>query len=73
MFHLAPNASKIALFALIDVIEAAGGDFIDIQVMTPHMKALGAVVVTRKRFLERLARARAKGMTPFGPYRTDPA
>lgn len=66
MFHLVPNASKVALFALVDLIAAAGGDFIDIQCMTPHMKALGAIVLPRRRFLERLARTRAKGLQPFG-------
>jgi len=66
MFHLVPNASKIALFGLVAVIAKAGGDFIDIQVITPHLAALGAVVLTRKRFLQRHAAARAKGMKPFG-------
>lgn len=66
MFHLAPNASKIALLSLVALVAEAGGDFIDIQVLTPHLEALGAVVLSRKRFLERHARARAKGMKPFG-------
>lgn len=67
MFHLAPNASKIALLYLVDHLAEAGCDWIDIQVMTPHMKALGAIVLTRKQFLERLARTRAMGLRPFRP------
>ncbi|MDI1429462.1 leucyl/phenylalanyl-tRNA--protein transferase [Polyangium sorediatum] len=66
MFHLTPNASKIALLYLVDHLREAGCDWIDIQVMTPHMKALGAIVLTRKQFLDRLARTRAQGLRPFG-------
>jgi leucyl/phenylalanyl-tRNA---protein transferase len=66
MFHLAPNASKIALFRLVGILQSAGSDWMDIQVMTPHMKALGAIEITRKRFLERLARTRGRGLRPFG-------
>ncbi len=66
MFHLAPNASKIALLHLVDHLQKAGCDWLDIQVMTPHMKALGAVVLTRRAFLDRLARTRALGLQPFG-------
>jgi leucyl/phenylalanyl-tRNA--protein transferase len=65
MFHLAPNASKIALFHLIETLKKGGVDWMDIQVMTPHMQALGAVVISRKRFLERLSRTRARGLRPF--------
>jgi leucyl/phenylalanyl-tRNA---protein transferase len=65
MFHAAPNASKIALLHLVDHLRKASLDWMDIQVMTPHMQALGAVVISRKRFLERLARTRARGLSPF--------
>ncbi|MDI3284345.1 leucyl/phenylalanyl-tRNA--protein transferase [Polyangium sp. 15x6] len=67
MFHLTPNASKVALLYLVDHLGKAGCDWIDIQVMTPHMKALGAIVLTRKQFLERLARTRTMGLRPFKP------
>ena len=66
MYHLTPNASKIALLFLVEHMQEAGCDWIDIQVMTPHMKALGAIVISRKSFLERLARTRAMGLKPFG-------
>jgi len=65
MFHLAPNASKIALFRLVEVLSAGGLDWMDIQVMTPHMQALGAIIIPRKRFLERLSKTRARGLRPF--------
>ena len=65
MFHLAPNASKIALLHLVSHLRAASLDWLDIQVMTPHMQALGAIVIPRKRFLDRLFRTRARGLRPF--------
>jgi leucyl/phenylalanyl-tRNA--protein transferase len=65
MFHTAPNASKIALLHLVDQLRGASLDWMDIQVMTPHMQALGAIMIPRKRFLERLAKTRARGLRPF--------
>lgn len=65
MFHFAPNASKIALFHLIALLEKAGLDWMDIQVMTPHMKALGAVNLPRRRFLDKLAKTQARQLKPF--------
>ena len=65
MFHLVPNASKIALFHLISVLEKAGLEWMDIQVMTPHMKALGAINIPRRRFLDKLAKAQARQLRPF--------
>jgi leucyl/phenylalanyl-tRNA---protein transferase len=65
MFHLEPNASKIALFHLMSVLEKGGLDWMDIQVMTPHMKALGAINITRRKFLDKLARTQAKQLKPF--------
>lgn len=65
MFHLEPNASKIALFHLISVLEKGGLDWMDIQVMTPHMKALGAINIPRRKFLDKLVRTQEKHLKPF--------
>jgi leucyl/phenylalanyl-tRNA--protein transferase len=65
MFHLRPNASKLALLFLIDHLQARGAAFLDCQVMTPHMEALGAREITRGRFLDLLAHAQAGGLTLF--------
>lgn len=54
MFHLAPNASKLALLFLIDHLRTRGSTWLDIEVMTPHMKALGAKEIPRAEFLEKL-------------------
>ncbi|MCA1631978.1 MAG: leucyl/phenylalanyl-tRNA--protein transferase [Acidobacteria bacterium] len=65
MFFLRPNASKLALLHLFSHLNARGLDWIDIQVMTPHMKALGAKVVSREVFLGKLENALARGLELF--------
>jgi leucyl/phenylalanyl-tRNA---protein transferase len=66
MFFLRPNASKLALLHLVEHLAARGLDWIDIQVMTPHMKALGAKLMSRDAFLEKLAEARSRNLNLFG-------
>ncbi|HVF45358.1 MAG TPA: leucyl/phenylalanyl-tRNA--protein transferase [Pyrinomonadaceae bacterium] len=65
MFHLRPNASKLALLHLIEHLGARGLSWLDIQVMTPHMEALGARLVPREEFLTMLARERRRGLKLF--------
>ena len=54
MFYKEPNASKLALLFLIDHLSTRGSTWLDCQVMTPHMKALGAKEIDRAVFLDRL-------------------
>lgn len=65
MFHMKPNASKLALLFLIDHLRERGLDWIDIQTMTPHMQMLGAIEIPRDEFLEKLAATRAKRLRLF--------
>ena len=65
MFHLRPNASKLALLYLIEHLRGRGLAWLDIQVMTPHLEALGARTITRDKFLEKLAAARARQLALF--------
>ena len=65
MFYLRPNASKLALLFLIEHLERRGLTWIDIQMMTPHMQALGAKLISRDRYLEKLAETRASGLRLF--------
>ena len=65
MFHLRPDSSKLALLFLVDHLRARGAKFLDCQVMTPHMKALGAREISRPRFLDLLAETQAKGIQLF--------
>ena len=65
MFHTRPNASKLALLFLVDHLRARGLDWLDIQVMTPHMEALGAREIDRESFLEKLSEALRRGLRLF--------
>jgi leucyl/phenylalanyl-tRNA--protein transferase len=65
MFYLRPNASKLALLFLVEHLKSRGLDWLDIQVLTPHMRALGARLISRDEFLERLAIARHRGLKLF--------
>ena len=65
MFHRISDASKLALLFLIDHLKARGCKWIDCQVMTPHMEALGAREIARSKFLDLLAAAQARGVNLF--------
>jgi leucyl/phenylalanyl-tRNA---protein transferase len=58
MFHLATDASKVALVDLAARLREAGGCLIDVQVVTPHLATLGARDLPRGDFLALLARVR---------------
>ena len=66
MFHRVSNASKFVLLFLCDYLAARGLTWIDIQVMTPHLKALGAAEIPRAAFLDRLEAERRRGLVLFG-------
>lgn len=54
MFYTVPNASKLALLFLIEYLKSHGSTWLDAQVMTPHMKVLGAKEIDRIEFLQKL-------------------
>lgn len=59
MFYREPNASKLALLHLVDLLKERGGEWLDIQQLTPHLEKLGAREIRRPDFLRRLSRAQA--------------
>lgn len=65
MFHLRPNASKLALFHLVERLKEWEFAVIDCQVTNPHLLSLGAEEMGRPAFLEMLrqqvARAGVRG------------
>ena len=65
MFFKSPNASKLALLHLIEHLKARGLEWMDVQVLTPHMKALGAKEIPRDEFLEKLRQTQALGLKLF--------
>lgn len=65
MFHRAPNASKLALLYLVDHLKTRGSTWLDVQVMTPHMKILGAKDIDREDFLDKLENTLALDLKLF--------
>ncbi len=65
MFYRASDASKLALLFLVEHLRERGATWLDCQVMTPHMEALGAREIGRGRFLDLLREAQAAGLTLF--------
>ncbi|MFZ0625307.1 MAG: leucyl/phenylalanyl-tRNA--protein transferase [Acidimicrobiia bacterium] len=64
MFHVTRDASKVALVHLVVTLNEGGGRLIDVQWQTPHLESLGAVVIGRDAYLERLPTA-LQGPDPF--------
>jgi leucyl/phenylalanyl-tRNA--protein transferase len=54
MFYRVANASKLALCFLVEHFRALDYTWLDCQVLTPHMQALGAKLISRKEFIKRL-------------------
>jgi len=65
MFYRQADASKLALLHLIDHLRRRGATWLDCQVMTPHMRALGAREIPRGKFLDLLVEAQEKGLDLF--------
>jgi leucyl/phenylalanyl-tRNA--protein transferase len=82
MFSRATDASKVALVHLVEVLSASSPDtppavspprLLDVQWTTPHLVSLGAVDVSRERYLALLAGALAGPPPPaIGGARTVP-
>jgi len=53
MFHRRPDASKVALVGLVEMLREAGaaGRLLDVQWSTPHLSSLGAVEVPRAAYV----------------------
>ncbi len=51
MFHLKTDASKVALWHLVDFALQHGIRMIDVQQNTTHLKSLGAETISREKFL----------------------
>jgi leucyl/phenylalanyl-tRNA--protein transferase len=60
MFHRESNASKVAIYHLIEHLRRRNFVLFDIQMLTPITTQLGAVAIPRARYLERLAEAVAQ-------------
>jgi leucyl/phenylalanyl-tRNA--protein transferase len=57
MFHVARDASKVALMALVDLMRTSGLTLLDVQWCTDHLASLGAIAIPRREYLAMLATA----------------
>ncbi|MCP3855961.1 MAG: leucyl/phenylalanyl-tRNA--protein transferase [Actinomycetia bacterium] len=57
MFHRRTDASKVALVGLVDRLDHHPDTLLDVQWATDHLRTLGCVEVSRRTYLDRLARA----------------
>jgi leucyl/phenylalanyl-tRNA--protein transferase len=57
MFHRASNASKVALFHLVEHLKRQEFVLFDIQMLTPITAQLGGTTISRTRYLKRLSSA----------------
>ena len=55
MFHKETNASKLALYMAVQYLSQIGKTWLDTQMVTEVTKAFGAVEITRKEFLQKIA------------------
>jgi leucyl/phenylalanyl-tRNA--protein transferase len=69
MFSRQPNASKIALAALIALLRREGVAMIDCQQSTGHLASLGAREICRAQFLQRVAEAVQMAPIDWSTYR----
>jgi len=60
MFYRASNASKVALYHLVEHLRDHGFELFDIQMLTPITEQLGGVKIRRRLYLTRLAKAVTK-------------
>lgn len=51
MFHTVSDASKVALYHLVEALKGRGFDFVDSQVPNDHMKRMGGKEIDRESFL----------------------
>lgn len=65
MFHREPDASKVALAALVAHLRARGFTLFDVQQETAHSVRMGATAIPRSAFLRRVRRAVEEDVT-FG-------
>ena len=65
MFSKVSDASKVALWALCDIMKSSGGSFIDCQMPTDHLMSLGAMCIKRDDFLDMLSTCKEEKASLF--------
>jgi leucyl/phenylalanyl-tRNA--protein transferase len=57
MFSRTDNASKVALYHLVEHLRTRGYTLLDTQTSTPHLKTMGVIEIPRSAYLKRLKSA----------------
>jgi leucyl/phenylalanyl-tRNA---protein transferase len=70
MFHRRTDASKVALVALVDLLNEGGASLLDVQWRTPHLASLGVVDVTRASYLTLLTDALGRPLSAVFDHAT---
>jgi leucyl/phenylalanyl-tRNA---protein transferase len=65
MFHRRTDASKVALVDLCARLREAGAELLDVQLPTEHLRSMGATLLSREHFLDRLVRSRDRTCLPI--------
>lgn len=60
MYHVRPNASKVALVALVERLRLRGYELLDTQATTPHLKQFGCIDIPASKYLVLLEKAMGK-------------
>ena len=60
MFHIAPNASKVALVHLVQRLRERGYELLDTQASTAHLRQFGCIEMPAGEYLKKLRRALGK-------------
>jgi leucyl/phenylalanyl-tRNA--protein transferase len=56
-FHRARDASKVALYSLVERLREKNFGLLEVQFLTPHLESLGAVEVSGAKYLRQLHQA----------------
>ena len=65
MFHRRSDASKVALVTLLETLHHAGIEWIDTQMLTPVVEALGGELIPKRDYLKLLAQNRENTHIPW--------
>jgi len=65
MFHRKTDASKVALYHLVDRLKTTGYTLLEVQFLSPHLESLGAIAIPDEEYMKKLAEALQKDPEPF--------
>jgi leucyl/phenylalanyl-tRNA---protein transferase len=60
MFHVVPDAGKVSLLTVLQILKAAGFEFADVQMVTPIVASFGGELILRDDYLNRLELAQKR-------------